>query len=119
MHAKANILQSIFWPHIVDDAFIDAIMTYVTECIKELDVKELRQMRRKQAQRLIEQTACKAVAEMWSGAFRKEFKPTRHWPQATAILLENPSRAVVELWIGHEYHSADIPEPIEVFFDGE
>lgn len=113
MHAKANILQSVFFPHIVDDAFIDAIMAHVNESVRELDVTDLR---RRKAQRLIEQVACQAVVEMWSGAFNKTFRVTRSWPQATAILLDNPPRAVIELWIGHEYHDADIPEPIEVFF---
>jgi hypothetical protein len=117
MHAaKANILQSVFFPHIIDDAFIDAIMAHVTETVRELDVSD---MRRRKAQKLIEATACQAVADMWTSAFRKNFKVTRSWPQATAILLDNPPRAVIEIWIGHEYHDADIPEPIEVFFDGE
>jgi len=26
---------------------------------------------------------------------------------------------VIELWIGHEYHNADIPDPIEVYLNGE
>jgi hypothetical protein len=116
MHAKANILQSVFFPHIIDDAFVDAIVARVIEDVKELDVSD---MRRRKAQRLIEQTACQAVAEMWSSAFRKEFRPTRTWPQANAILLDNPPRAVIELWIGHEYHSSDIPDPVEIFLDGD
>ena len=111
----ANIIQTLFFPHIVDDQFVDAIVARVIEDVKELDVTDLR---RRKAQRLIEQTACQAIAEMWSSAFRKEFRPTRTWPQATAILLDNPARVVLELWIGHEYHNADIPDPIEVFLDG-
>jgi hypothetical protein len=114
MHA--SIVQRLFYPHIVDDAFIEAIVGHVIDSVRELDVTD---MRRRKAQRLIEATACKAVAEMWSSAFRKEFKVTRSWPQATAILLDNPRRVVIELWIGHEYHAEDIPDPIEVFFDGE
>lgn len=110
-----NLIQAIFYPHIIDDAFVDAIVAHVIETVRELDVTD---MRRRKAQRLIEATACQAVAEMWSSAFRKEFKVTRSWPQATAILLDNPHRVVIELWIGHEYHNADIPDPIEVFFDG-
>jgi hypothetical protein len=112
----ANLIQAVFFPHIVDDQFIDEIVAHVIDAVRELDVTD---MRRRKAQRLIEQTACQAVAEMWSAAFRKTFKPTRSWPQATAILLDNPRRVVIELWIGHEYHNADIPDPIEVFFDGE
>ena len=116
MHAKANIFQSVFFPHIIDDAFVDAIVAHVIEAVRELDVTD---MRRRKAQRLIEATACQAVAEMWSSAFRKEFKVTRSWPQATAILLDNPARVVLELWIGHEYHNADIPDPVEIFLDGD
>ena len=111
----ANIIQTLFYPHIVDDQFVDAIVARVIEDVKELDVTDLR---RRKAQRLIEATACNAIAEMWSGAFNKTFRPTRTWPQATAILLDNPARVVLELWIGHEYHNADIPDPIEVFLDG-
>ena len=114
MHA--SIVQRMFFPHIVDDAFVEAIVGHVIEAVRELDVTN---MRRRKAQRLIEATACQAVAEMWTSAFRKTFKPTRSWPQATAILLDNPRRVVIELWIGHEYHNADIPDPIEVFLDGE
>lgn len=110
-----NIIQFLFYPHIVDDAFIDDIVAHVIKAVKELDVSD---MRRRKAQRLIEATACQAVAEMWTSAFRKEFRVTRSWPQATAILLDNPVRVVLELWIGHEYHNADIPDPIEVFLDG-
>jgi len=113
MHA--SIIQRLFYPHIVDDAFVDAIVARVIEAVRELDVSD---MRRRKAQRLIEQTACEAIAEMWSGAFQKTFRPTRTWPQCTAILLDNPARVVLELWIGHEYHNADIPDPIEVFLDG-
>ena len=116
MHAKANILQSVFFPHIIDDQFVDAIVARVIEDVKELDVSD---MRRRKAQRLIEQTACQAIAEMWSSAFNKTFRPTRTWPQAHAILLDNPPRAVIELWIGHEYHSSDIPDPVEIFLDGD
>lgn len=112
----ANLIQAIFFPHIIDDAFVDAIVAHVIEAVRELDVTN---MRRRKAQRLIEQTACQAIAEMWSGAFNKTFRPTRTWPQCTAILLDNPARVVLELWIGHEYHDADIPDPIEVFLDGE
>jgi hypothetical protein len=112
----ANLIQAMFFPHIVDEQFIDDIVGHVIETVRELDVSNLR---RRKAQRLIEATACKAVAEMWSAAFRKNFRPTRSWPQATAILLDNPRRVVIELWIGHEYHNADIPDPIEVFLDGE
>jgi hypothetical protein len=114
MHA--SIVQRLFFPHIVDDEFIEDIVAHVIDAVRELDVTD---MRRRKAQRLIEATACKAVAEMWSAAFRKNFRPTRSWPQATAILLDNPRRVVIELWIGHEYHAEDIPDPIEVFFDGE
>ena len=106
----------MFFPHIIDDAFVDAIVARVIEAVRELDVSD---MRRRKAQRLIEQTACQAVAEMWTSAFRKTFKVTRSWPQATAILLDNPPRAVIELWIGHEYHNADIPDPVEIFLDGD
>jgi hypothetical protein len=113
MHA--SIVQRLFYPHIVDDQFIDEIVAHVIDAVRELDVSY---MRRRKAQRLIEATACKAVAEMWSSAFRKEFRVSRSWPQCTAILLDNPSRVVLELWIGHEYHSADIPDPVEIFFDG-
>lgn len=112
MHA--SIVQRVFFPHIIDDEFISAILSHVAESIRALDVAK---MRRRKAQRLIEATACQAVAEMWTAAFRKTYKPNRSWPQATAILLDNPRRVVVELWIGHEYHDDDIPEPIEVFFD--
>jgi hypothetical protein len=105
----------LFYPHIVDDQFVEAIVARVIEDVKELDVSD---MRRRKAQRLIEATACNAIAEMWSLAFRKEFRVTRSWPQCTAILLDNPARVVLELWIGHEYHNADIPDPIEVFLDG-
>ena len=112
----ANLFQAIFYPHIVDDQFVDAIVARVIEDVKELDVTN---MRRRKAQRLIEQTACQAIAEMWSLAFNKTFRPTRTWPQANAILLDNPARVVLELWIGHEYHNADIPDPVEIFFDGE
>jgi hypothetical protein len=111
-----NLIQTVFFPHIIDDEFIAAIVGHVVESVRSLDVTDLR---RRKAQRLIEQTACQAVAEMWTAAFRKTFKPNRSWPQATAILLDNPRRVVIELWIGHEYHNADIPDPIEVFFDGE
>jgi hypothetical protein len=111
-----NIIQTLFFPHIIDDAFVDAIVARVIEAVKELDVTD---MRRRKAQRLIEQTACQAIAEMWSSAFRKEFRVTRTWPQAIAILLDNPARVVLELWIGHEYHNSDIPDPVEIFFDGE
>ena len=111
----ANLIQAIFYPHIVDDAFVDAIVAHVIEAVRELDVSD---MRRRKAQKLIEATACQAVAEMWSGAFHKNFKVTRSWPQCTAILLDNPPRAVIELWIGHEYHNADIPDPVEIFLDG-
>jgi hypothetical protein len=114
MHA--SIIQRLFYPHIIDDQFIDAIVAYVIEAVKELDVSN---MRRRKAQRLIEATACQAIAEMWSGAFQKTFRPTRTWPQCTAILLDNPPRAVIELWIGHEYHNADIPDPVEIFLDGD
>jgi hypothetical protein len=112
----ANLFQAIFYPHIIDDQFVDAIVARVIEDVKELDVSD---MRRRKAQRLIEQTACQAIAEMWSSAFRREFRVTRTWPQANAILLDNPARVVLELWIGHEYHNADIPDPVEIFFDGE
>jgi hypothetical protein len=112
----ANLIQAVFFPHIVDDEFIEDIVAHVIESVKELDVSDLR---RRKAQRLIEQTACQAVAEMWTAAFRKTFKPNKSWPQATAILLDNPRRVVIELWIGHEYHAEDIPDPIEVFFDDD
>lgn len=111
-----NLIKTLFFPHIIDDAFVDAIVAHVIEAVRELDVTD---MRRRKAQRLIEATACQAVAEMWSSAFRKEFKVTRSWPQATAIMLDNPPRAVIELWIGHEYHSSDIPDPVEIFLDGD
>lgn len=114
MHA--SIVQRLFFPHIVDEEFIGAILSHVTESVKALDIAG---MRRRKAQRLIEATACQAVAEMWTAAFRKTYKPNRSWPQATAIILDNPRRCVVELWIGHEYHDDDIPDPIEVFFDAE
>lgn len=111
-----KLIQAAFFPYIVDDQFIDAIVAHVIEAVKELDVSD---MRRRKAQRLIEATACQAVAEMWSGAFNKTFRVTRTWPQATAIMLDNPPRAVIELWIGHEYHSSDIPDPVEIFLDGD
>jgi hypothetical protein len=114
MHA--SIVQRLFFPHIVDDEFIGAILSHVTESVRALDVSHLR---RRKAQKLIEETAKQAVAEMWTAAFRKTYKPNNSWPGANAILLDNPRRAVVELWIGHEYHDDDIPDPIEVFFDGE
>jgi len=112
----ANIIQAIFFPHIVDNAFVDAILAHVIESVRELDVAS---MRRRKAQRLIEATACNAVAEMWSEAYGKTYKPTRTWPRATAILLDNPRRCVVELWIGHDYHDEEIPDPIEIFFDND
>lgn len=114
MHA--NLIQAVFFPHIVDDAFVEAIVGHVIDAVRELDVSD---MRRRKAQRLIEATACQAVAEMWTAAFRKNFKPNKSWPQATAILLDNPRRVVIELWIGHEYHAEDIPDPIEIFFDDD
>lgn len=109
----ANLIQAVFFPHIIDDAFIDDIVAHVIEAVRELDVSS---MRRRKAQRLIEATACRAVADAWSEAYGKTYKITRSWPQATAILLDNPRRCVVELWIGHEYHADDIPDPIEIFF---
>ena len=112
MHA--SIVQRVFFPHIIDDEFISAILSHVAESVRALDVAK---MRRRKAQRLIEATACQAVADMWTAAFRKPYKVNRSWPQATAILLDNPRRAVVELWIGHEYHDDDIPDPIEIVFD--
>ena len=115
MLTNTNIIKA-FFPHIIDDAFVDGLMAHVTESIKALDVSHLR---RRKAQRLIEVTACHAVAEIWTLAFGRNYKPIRGWPIATAILLDNPRRAVVELWIGHEYHAEDIPDPIEVFLDGE
>lgn len=116
MHATASLWQTLCYPHIIDDAFIDTVLGHVTESIKALELKGIK---RRKAQRLIEATACQAIAEMWTAAFRGQYKPTRTWPQATAIILADPPRVVIELWIGHDYHSADIPDPIEVFLDGE
>jgi hypothetical protein len=114
MHA--SIVQRLFFPHIIDDEFIDAILAHVTESIRALDISN---MRRRKAQKLIEETAKRAIAEMWTAAFRKTYKPNNSWPGANAILLDNPRRAVVELWIGHDYHDDEIPDPIEVFFDSD
>ena len=114
-----NIIK-VFFPHIVDDDLIDAIMAHVTESVREFARdNDLTKMRRRKAQERIEEAACLAVTEMWTEAFRRPYKPNKSWPRANAILLENPHRVVIELWIGHEYHSSDIPEPIEIFFDGE
>lgn len=115
----ANIIQAVFFPHIVDDAFVDAILAHVIDSVKELDTERLFGMRRRKAQRLIEATACQAVADAWSEAYGKTYKVNRSWPDAVAILLDNPRRVVIELWIGQEYHADDIPEPIEIFFDAE
>ena len=112
MHA--SIVQRLFFPHIIDDEFIKAILAHVTESVRALDISK---MRRRKAQRLIEATACQAIAEMWTAAFNRTYKPNRSWPQATAILLDNPRRAVVELWIGQDYHDDEIPDPIEIVFD--
>lgn len=112
----ANLIQVMFFPHIIDEAFIDDIVASVIEAVRELDADNLLEMPRRRAQRLIEATARQAVADTWSAAYGKTYKITRTWPQATAILLDNPRRCVVELWIGHEYHADDIPDPIEIFF---
>ena len=114
-----NNIIKIFFPHIIDDQLIDDILVHVTESVREFARdNDLTKMRRRKAQEQVEKEACKAVAEAWSDAFRRHYEPTKSWPRANAILLENPHRVVIELWIGHEYHSSDIPEPIEIFFDG-
>lgn len=118
MHA--SLVQRVFFPHIVDEEFIAAIVAHVSESVRAFVLEnDVLKLRRRKAQREIEKIACQAVAEMWTAAFRKTYTPNRNWPAANAILLDNPSRCVVELWIGHEYRDDDIPDPIEIFFDTE
>jgi len=116
MHA--SIVQRLFFPHIVDDEFVSAIVAHVVESVRAAALDgNVFKLRRRKAQAIIEKAACKAVAEMWTAAYGKTFTPNRNWPDAKAILLDNPRRCVVELWIGHEYHDNDTPDPIEIFFD--
>ena len=65
MHATASLWQTLAYPHIIDDAFIDTVLVHVTESVKTLQLKGLK---RRKAQRLIEATACQAIAEMWTAA---------------------------------------------------
>ena len=58
MHA--SIVQRLFFPHIVDDAFIEAIVGHVIDSVRELDVTDLR---RRKAQRLIEDGYCLPAEE--------------------------------------------------------
>ena len=115
MLARAGLFKTLFFPHIIDDEFIAAIVGHVTESIRSLDLSGLR---RRKAQTLIEATACQAIAEMWTAAYGREYKPTRFWPNATAILIDKPRRCVLELWIGHDYHNSELPDPIEIALDG-
>ena len=106
--AGPRVSQALFYPHMIDDEFILAIVAHVTETIKELD---LGKTKRRHAQHLIEEAARHAVAEMWTAAFRGTYKPTRTWPRCVAILLEDQKQVVIDLWIGHDYHEAEIPRP--------
>ena len=106
--AGPRVSQALFYPHMIDDEFILAIVAHVTETIKELD---LGKVKRRHAQHLIEEAARHAVAEMWTAAFRGNYKPTRTWPRCVAILLEDQKQVVIDLWIGHDYHEAEIPRP--------
>ena len=109
-----RVTQALFYPHMIDDEFVEAIVVHVTETIRELD---LGKQRRRQAQHLIEESARHAVAEMWTAAYAGTYKPTRTWPRATAILLEHPRRVAIDLWIGHDYHELQIPRPWEIFLE--
>ncbi len=116
MYAKAGLIQAMFFPHIIDDAFLDTVMAHVAESVKAVELPK----RRRAAQQLIEDVACQAVCEMWTAAFPgKRYRPTRSWPRATAILLDNPRRVVLEVWIGQDYQQAELPEPVEIVLDGE
>jgi len=112
--AGPRVSQALFYPHMIDDEFILAIVAHVTETIKELD---LGKTKRRHAQHLIEEAARHAVAEMWTAAFRGNYKPTRTWPRCVAILIDNPRRVVIDLWIGHDYHELEIPKPWEIELD--
>ena len=109
--AGPRVTQALFYPHMIDDEFIEAIVSHVTETIRELD---LGKQRRRQAQHLIEEAARHAVAEMWTAAFPGNYKPTRTWPRCVAIVLDNPRRVAIDLWIGHDYHELQIPRPWEI-----
>jgi hypothetical protein len=106
--AGPRVTQALFYPHMIDDEFITAIVAHVTETIRELD---LGKTKRRHSQHLIEEAARHAVAEMWTAAFRGNYKPTRTWPRCVAILLEDQKQVVIDLWIGHDYHEHEIPRP--------
>ena len=114
---RVNFFAAAFFPHIIDDAFLDTVMAHVAESVRALDISG---MKRRKAQRLIEDVACQAVCEMWTAAFPgRKYKPNRSWPFAVAIILDNPRRVVLEMWLGQDYQAAEIPEPVEIFLDGE
>ena len=110
-----NLFKSVMYPFIIDDDFVALLVAHVTERVRSLELPA----RRRKAQALIEATAAEAICEMWTAAFRGTFRPTKSWPIVTAILLDKPRRVVMELWIGHEYHAVDSPEPLEIHLDGE
>lgn len=116
MQAKINLFAAAFFPHIIDDAFLDSVMAHVAESIKAVELPK----RRYEAQEFCEYIACQAVCEMWTAAFPgRKYRPTRTWPRAKAIILDNPRRVVLEMWIGQDYQQSELPDPVEIFLDGE